>query len=201
MVVRDAVGMMEKIKSSSNKISDIVGLIDEIAFQTNILALNAGIEAARAGDAGRGFAVVASEVRALANRTTEAAREIAGLINLSREQVSSGAEGVQFTGQAINRIVEKVSEIDGLAAHIAASAGEQASNLERLNGAMNRIDQATRENAAMVQQTTEIARGLNNDVHTLDNLTGRFIVDEGDESETWHERAEEPFWHGRRLAS
>jgi methyl-accepting chemotaxis protein/cytochrome b561 len=202
LVVRDAVGMMEKIKSSSEKISDIVGLIDEIAFQTNILALNAGIEAARAGDAGRGFAVVASEVRALANRTAEAAREITGLITTSRDQVSSGAEGVQFTGQALNRIVERVSAIDNLVAHIASSAGEQASNLERVNGAMNRIDQATRENAAMVQQTTEITRGMNEDVSTLDELTGRFIVDDGDESVDWQKRAQEPIRPElRRLAS
>ena len=200
VVVRDAVGMMDKIKSSSEKISDIVGLIDEIAFQTNILALNAGIEAARAGDAGRGFGVVAAEVRALANRTAEAAREITSLITESREHVASGAECVEFTGQALNRIVEKVGEIDGLVAHIASAAGEQADNLDRVNTAMNRIDQATRENAAMVQQTTQITHGMNQDVGTLDELTGRFIVDAEDESEGWHERANAPVWT-QRLAS
>lgn len=200
VVVRDAVGMMYKIKSSSEKISDIVGLIDEIAFQTNILALNAGIEAARAGDAGRGFGVVAGEVRALANRTAEAAREITSLITESREHVASGAECVEFTGQALNRIVEKVGEIDGLVAHIASSAGEQADNLDRVNTAMNWIDQATRENAAMVQQTTQIMHGMNQDVGTLDELTGRFIVDAEDESEGWHERANAPVWT-QRLAS
>jgi len=144
--------------------------------------------------------VVAGEVRALANRTTTAAREIASLISMSREQVASGVECVQFTGQALQRIVDKVGEIDGLVAHIASSAGEQASNFDRVNSAMSRIDQATRENADMVQQTTQITRGMNEDAGKLDELTGRFVVDADDESEGWHERANAPLPLQRRAS-
>src|SRR5690606_25513782 len=123
-VVRDAVGAMGAIEKSAQEISQIIGVIDEIAFQTNLLALNAGVEAARAGDAGRGFAVVASEVRALAQRSAEAAKEIKVLISASTTQVNSGVNLVGQTGEALQRIVGRVAEIDGLVSEIAASAQE-----------------------------------------------------------------------------
>ncbi|RZJ27245.1 MAG: globin-coupled sensor protein, partial [Brevundimonas sp.] len=153
-VVREAVGAMDAIEKSSQEISQIIGVIDEIAFQTNLLALNAGVEAARAGDAGRGFAVVASEVRALAQRSADAAKEIKTLISASSTQVASGVSLVGQTGEALQRIVGRVAEIDSLVAEIAASAQEQAVGLREVNTAINQMDQVTQQNAAMVEQTT-----------------------------------------------
>ncbi|MDQ8029515.1 MAG: methyl-accepting chemotaxis protein, partial [Brevundimonas sp.] len=136
-IVRDAVGAMGAIEKSSQEISQIVGVIDEIAFQTNLLALNAGVEAARAGDSGRGFAVVASEVRALAQRSADAAKEIKTLISASSQQVNTGVTLVGQTGEALQRIVSRVAEIDGLVSEIAASAQEQATGLQQVNTAVN----------------------------------------------------------------
>ncbi|WP_309628896.1 globin-coupled sensor protein, partial [Brevundimonas sp.] len=138
-VVRDAVGAMGAIEKSAQEISQIIGVIDEIAFQTNLLALNAGVEAARAGDAGRGFAVVASEVRALAQRSAEAAKEIKVLISASTTQVNAGVTLVGQTGEALQRIVSRVAEIDGLVSEIAASAQEQATGLQQVNTAVNQM--------------------------------------------------------------
>ncbi|RZJ30866.1 MAG: HAMP domain-containing protein, partial [Brevundimonas sp.] len=146
-IVRDAVGAMGAIEKSSQEISQIIGVIDEIAFQTNLLALNAGVEAARAGDAGRGFAVVASEVRALAQRSADAAKEIKTLISASTRQVNTGVNLVGQTGEALQRIVSRVAEIDGLVSEIAASAQEQATGLQQVNTAVNQMDQVTQQNA------------------------------------------------------
>ncbi len=132
-VVNDAVTAMSGIEKSAHQINQIIGVIDEIAFQTNLLALNAGVEAARAGDAGRGFAVVASEVRALAQRSAEAAKEIKGLISTSGQQVDHGVALVGETGAALERIVAQVSVINDVVAEIAASAGEQATGLHQVN--------------------------------------------------------------------
>ena len=129
-VVREAMTAMTGIEKSSKQISQIIGVIDEIAFQTNLLALNAGVEAARAGDAGRGFAVVASEVRALAQRSAQAAKEIKGLISTSTAQVDQGVLLVTQTGEALERIVAQVVEINSIIADIAASAQEQATGLQ-----------------------------------------------------------------------
>ncbi len=156
-VVRQAITAMGGIETSSRQIGQIIGVIDEIAFQTNLLALNAGVEAARAGDAGRGFAVVASEVRALAQRSAEAAKEIKGLISASASQVAQGVDLVGATGKALGRIVTQVAEIDTVVSGIAGSAQEQATALHQVNTALNQMDQVTQQNAAMVEETTAAA--------------------------------------------
>jgi methyl-accepting chemotaxis protein len=173
-VVARAVEAMAGIESSSRQISQIIGVIDEIAFQTNLLALNAGVEAARAGDAGRGFAVVASEVRGLAQRSADAAKEIKALILASERQVKSGVELVSETGTALGRIVAQVADIDTVVTNISASAREQASALAQVNTAVNQMDQVTQQNAAMVEQSTAAAHGLAQESDTLMTLLSRF---------------------------
>ena len=180
VVVRDAVAAMSAIEQSAQQISQIIGVIDEIAFQTNLLALNAGVEAARAGDAGRGFAVVASEVRALAQRSADAAREIKTLISASTAQVGSGVSLVGQTGEALQRIVGRVAEIDGLVSEIAASAQEQATGLQQVNTAVNQMDQVTQQNAAMVEESTAASHSLAQEAESLAASVARFRV--GDEA-------------------
>ncbi len=175
-VMTDAVQAMGQIEQSSKQISQIIGVIDEIAFQTNLLALNAGVEAARAGEAGRGFAVVASEVRALAQRSAEAAKEIKTLISASSQQVGHGVELVGETGQALQSIVAKVAEIDLLVTEIASSAQEQASGLTQVNTAVNQMDQVVQQNAAMVEQATAATHSLKRDAGELERLISRFQV-------------------------
>ena len=176
-VVRQAVTAMAQIEKSSRQIGQIIGVIDEIAFQTNLLALNAGVEAARAGDAGRGFAVVASEVRALAQRSAEAAREIKELISTSTRQVEAGVDLVGQTGEALERIVTQVGEITGLVGEIAASAREQSTGLAEVNTAVNQMDQVTQQNAAMVEQSTAASHGLAQEAEALSRLVARFRLD------------------------
>ena len=178
-VVREAVDAMGEIEKSSGQISSIIGVIDEIAFQTNLLALNAGVEAARAGDAGKGFAVVASEVRALAQRSADAAKEIKTLISTSSSQVERGVSLVGNAGQALSGIVEKVAEIDGLISEIALSSQEQATGLNQVNSAVNQMDQVTQQNAAMVEQATAAAANLRTESVELDEQVGRFKVTDG----------------------
>ncbi len=173
-VVREAVNAMGQIESSSREIAQIIGVIDEIAFQTNLLALNAGVEAARAGEAGKGFAVVASEVRALAQRSAEAAKEIKALINTSTDQVEHGVKLVGETGNALSGIIAKVAEIDGLLSDIARSAQEQATGLQQVNTAVNQMDQVTQQNAAMVEQATAAAANLTMESRELTRLVGQF---------------------------
>ena len=175
-VVQEAVTAMGGIEQSSQKISQIIGVIDEIAFQTNLLALNAGVEAARAGDAGRGFAVVASEVRALAQRSADAAREIKALIHTSTQQVGSGVKLVGEAGQALGRIMAQVGEVSGVVAGIASSAREQASGLAEVNTAVNQMDQMTQQNAAMVEQSTAASHALAQDAEELAQLAQRFQI-------------------------
>jgi methyl-accepting chemotaxis protein len=175
-VVASAVAAMSEIEESSRQISQIIGVIDEIAFQTNLLALNAGVEAARAGEAGRGFAVVASEVRALAQRSAEAAKEIKTLISASTDQVEQGVDLVGKTGEALRRIVAQVAEIDSLVSEITASAQEQASGLAEVNTAVNQMDQVTQQNAAMVEESTAAAHGLNTEADSLSNSVSRFRI-------------------------
>ncbi|MDD3838828.1 MAG: methyl-accepting chemotaxis protein [Phenylobacterium sp.] len=173
-VVAETVSAMSGIEHSAKQISQIIGVIDEIAFQTNLLALNAGVEAARAGEAGRGFAVVASEVRALAQRSAEAAKEIKALISASSEQVGSGVELVGQTGEALTRMVTKVAEISTLVAEIAASAKEQSTSLAQVNTAINEMDQVTQRNAAHVEQGASSGHALLTEVDALTRSIERF---------------------------
>ena len=178
-IVGQAVAAMTEIETSSNQVSQIIGVIDEIAFQTNLLALNAGVEAARAGEAGRGFAVVAQEVRALAQRSADAAKEIKTLISTSTQQVEAGVDLVGQTGEALSRIVEQVASIDALMKEISASTTEQATGLNEVNGAVNQMDQVVQQNAAMVEEATAASHSLKNEAKALMELVGRFRVGEG----------------------
>lgn len=173
-VVRNAVIAMEQIARSANEISNIIGVIDEIAFQTNLLALNAGVEAARAGEAGKGFAVVAQEVRELAQRSANAAKEIKTLINTSNEQVTKGVQLVDETGKALHSIVGEVQEINRHVAAIVDSAQEQSSGLQQINTAVNQMDQDTQQNAAMVEETTAASHSLAREVGSLNQLLSQF---------------------------
>ena len=176
VVVGDAVAAMSGIEESARQISQIIGVIDEIAFQTNLLALNAGVEAARAGDAGKGFAVVASEVRALAQRSADAAKEIKTLISASTQQVEQGVGLVGQTGEALQRIVAQVAQIDSLVSEIAASAQEQATGLHEVNTAVNQLDQVTQQNAAMVEETTAASHALAQEARLLAESVARFEI-------------------------
>ena len=175
-IVSQAVSAMTEIEGSSQKVGAIIGVIDEIAFQTNLLALNAGVEAARAGEAGRGFAVVAQEVRALAQRSADAAKEIKVLISTSTAQVGTGVSLVGQTGEALRRIVEQVASIDTLVNEIAASANEQSTGLHEVNQAVNQMDQVVQQNAAMVEQATAATHALKGEASELASLVGRFKV-------------------------
>jgi methyl-accepting chemotaxis protein len=175
-VVQDAVTAMGEIANSSSRISRIVSVIDDIAFQTNLLALNAGVEAARAGDAGRGFAVVASEVRALAQRSSEAAREIGGLIAASAHQVDTGVTLVGEAGEALRRISASVNGISDHVADIAGSAQEQSASLTEVNTSMSQLDQVTQQNAAMFEETTAASQNLVAQADALSARMARFRV-------------------------
>ena len=175
-IVGRAVVAMNQIEASSRQIGQIIGVVDEIAFQTNLLALNAGVEAARAGDSGRGFAVVASEVRALAQRSAEAAKEIKGLISASTVQVAQGVDLVGETGKALERIVTQVAEVSNVVGEIAASAKEEALGLHQVNAAVNQMDQVTQQNAAMVEQSTAASRALAEEAQELGRLVATFRV-------------------------
>jgi len=177
-IVGEAVAAMSGIESSSRQIGNIIGVIDEIAFQTNLLALNAGVEAARAGDAGRGFAVVATEVRALAQRSADAAKEIKTLISASGGQVATGVRLVGETGKSLTRIVEQVNRLNVLVGDIAGSAQEQATALAEVNTAVNQMDQVTQQNAAMVEQTTAASHALGGEADELARLVGLFQIGE-----------------------
>ena len=173
-VVGRAVAAMGGIRESSSQIEKIISVIDEIAFQTNLLALNAGVEAARAGEAGRGFAVVASEVRALAQRSAEAAKEIKGLISTSSSQVAEGVDLVAETGEALGRIATQIAVASGLVDRLAGAAREQATGLGEIKTAVGHIDQVTQQNATMVERSTAASRSLAGQAERLFTLVGRF---------------------------
>jgi methyl-accepting chemotaxis protein len=176
-VVRDVVRTMEQITDSSRRISDIVGVVDGIAFQTNILALNAAVEAARAGEQGRGFAVVASEVRALAQRSGEAAREIKSLIAQSVENVENGATQVADAGRAMDDIVAQVGRVKALVGEISAASTEQSQGIGQVGDAVTQLDQVTQQNAALVEESAAAAESLKHQAGRLSELMGAFTIE------------------------
>jgi methyl-accepting chemotaxis protein len=175
-VVSQAVTRMEIITDSSKKIGDIIGVIDGIAFQTNILALNAAVEAARAGEQGRGFAVVASEVRNLAQRSAAAAKEIKDLIHQSIQNVDNGAALVKETGETMNDIVSSVARVTDIMQEIATASREQDNEIEQLRLAMGQIDQTTQQNAALVEQTAAASMSLREQANALVASVDKFKV-------------------------
>ncbi|MBL0370435.1 methyl-accepting chemotaxis protein [Rhizobium sp. KVB221] len=177
-IVKNAIEAMQNIEKSSGQITNIIGVIDDIAFQTNLLALNAGVEAARAGEAGKGFAVVAQEVRELAQRSATAAKEIKTLISASETQVNDGVSLVARTGDTLQAIASQVVQINGLIRMISVSASEQAVGLKEMNSAMHQMDQVTQQNAAMVEQTTAASMTLGEEAEGLKNLVARFRTSE-----------------------
>ncbi len=173
-VVKQAIAAMTAIEASSGRISNIISVIDQIAFQTNLLALNAGVEAARAGDAGRGFAVVAQEVRGLAQRSADAAKEIKTLISASTDQVSHGVELVAASGSSLERIVSQVEGVSAIITEMARLAREQSISLKEVSVAADQMDKVTQQNAAMVEETTAAALALSGDTDQLASLAERF---------------------------
>jgi len=178
-VVSQVVTTMDQITTSSRKIADITGVIDSIAFQTNILALNAAVEAARAGEQGRGFAVVASEVRNLAQRSAEAAKEIKGLIGSSVERVEDGSRLVSQAGQTMTEIVSSVRRVSDIIAEITASSAEQSDNIGQISQSVTQLDQMTQQNAALVEESTAASESLREQAHHLNSAVSQFKLQDG----------------------
>jgi methyl-accepting chemotaxis protein len=173
-VVAEVVATMDEIHASSRKIADIIGVIDGIAFQTNILALNAAVEAARAGEQGRGFAVVASEVRSLAQRSADAARQIKGLIGSSVDRVEAGSRLVKDAGSTMDEIVASVQRVTDIISEITASTAEQSGGIGQVNQAVGQLDQMTQQNAALVEQSAAAAESLKEQAARLNDVVGAF---------------------------
>jgi methyl-accepting chemotaxis protein len=178
-VVAKAVSAMARIEESSRKISDIISVIDEIARQTNLLALNAAVEAARAGEAGRGFAVVASEVRSLAQRSSQAAKDIKDLITNSSGQVQEGVELVNQAGTALTEIVDSIKKVAGIVSEIAAASAEQATGLEQVNKALAQMDEVTQQNSALVEENAATAKTLEEQSQGMDERVSFFRLEAG----------------------
>jgi methyl-accepting chemotaxis protein len=177
-VVAKAVEAMARIEDSSRKISDIIGVIDEIARQTNLLALNAAVEAARAGEAGRGFAVVASEVRSLAQRSSQAAKDIKDLITNSNGQVKDGVDLVNKAGASLTEIVESIKKVAEIVADIANASNEQASGIEQVNKALTQMDEVTQQNSALVEENAATAKTLEHQAKAMDERVAFFRLDD-----------------------
>ena len=182
-IVGRAVGAMARIEDSSRKVADIIGVIDEIARQTNLLALNAAVEAARAGESGRGFAVVASEVRSLAQRSSQAAKDIKELISNSSGQVQEGVQLVNQTGASLNEIVASIKQVAEIVSAIAAVSAEQSNGIEQVNAALNQMDQVTQQNSALVEQNAAAAKSLEQQSQAMEGQVRFFQVDSTGESE------------------
>jgi methyl-accepting chemotaxis protein len=180
-VVAKAVDAMARIEESSRKISDIIGVIDEIARQTNLLALNAAVEAARAGEAGRGFAVVASEVRSLAQRSSQAAKDIKDLITNSNNQVKDGVDLVSKAGTALTEIVESIKKVAGIVSDIASASAEQAAGIEQVNKALTQMDEVTQQNSALVEENAATAKTLEQQSKAMDDEVSVFRVDDSED--------------------
>jgi methyl-accepting chemotaxis protein len=178
-VVSQVVATMQDINTSSNKISDIIGVIDGIAFQTNILALNAAVEAARAGEQGRGFAVVASEVRSLAQRSADAAKEIKGLIGASVAKVEDGSRLVADAGKTMQEIVGSVQRVSDIIGEITAAASEQSEGISQVNGSVSQLDKMTQQNAALVEESAAAAESLKEQTERLAEVVATFKIDAG----------------------
>ena len=178
-VVAQAVGAMSRIEGSSRKISDIIGVIDEIARQTNLLALNAAVEAARAGEAGRGFAVVASEVRSLAQRSSQAAKDIKDLITNSSTQVQEGVELVNKAGASLAEIVTSIKKVAEIVSEIAAASGEQSTGIAQVNAALTQMDEVTQQNSALVEENAAAAKALEQQSQAMDERVSFFRLGDG----------------------
>jgi len=176
-VVGQAVEAMAKIEDSSRKISDIIGVIDEIARQTNLLALNAAVEAARAGEAGRGFAVVASEVRSLAQRSSQAAKDIKDLITKSSGQVQDGVQLVNQAGSALGEITVSINKVTDIIADIASASMEQSTGVDEVNKALTQMDEVTQQNSALVEENAATAKALELQAQTMDDQVGYFQIE------------------------
>ncbi len=182
-VAAHAVQSMHDIEESSRKISEIVGLIDEIAFQTNLLALNASVEAARAGEQGRGFAVVASEVRTLASRSAQAAKDIKALVEDSTHKVAGGSEQVERSGKVLDEIVASVHKVSAIVAEIATASKEQSSGIEQVNLAISQMDSVTQQNASLVEQSAAASRSLEEQAHALKTRVAFFKLHSADSAD------------------
>jgi methyl-accepting chemotaxis protein len=176
-VVAKTVDAMMRIDESSRKIADIIGIIDEIARQTNLLALNAAVEAARAGDAGRGFGVVASEVRNLAQRSSQAAKDIKNLITTSNDQVKMGVELTNRAGASLQEIVESIRKVADVVSDIANASAEQAIGIEQVNRALTQMDEATQQNSALVEQNAATAKTLEHQARAMNERVSFFRID------------------------
>ncbi|MBP7647609.1 MAG: hypothetical protein KA751_12735, partial [Comamonas sp.] len=178
-MVSEVVSTMEDINTSAKKIEAIIGVIDSIAFQTNILALNAAVEAARAGEQGRGFAVVASEVRSLAGRSAEAAKEIKVLINDSVNRVRTGSEQVHRTGRTMQDIVQSIARVSDIVGEIADASREQSKGLAQINDAVANLDDVTQQNAALVEETSAASSSLQEQARQMASMSSQFVLEAG----------------------